>query len=109
MSDAPKANLCRRGVWQREEQSGYVFITYQDWDYYFDEYTDGEPDVGPDGLAYYALYGSVDDVGSASSRSPTCLTEDEAVERAEALVGPINWLSRNPGRPFDTVRRSGGQ
>lgn len=92
MSDAPKANLRRRGTWQRGEQSGYVFITCQDRDYYFDEYTDGEPDVGPDGLAYYALYGSVDDVEFASSRSPTCLTEAEAVERAEVLVGPIKWL-----------------
>jgi hypothetical protein len=94
MSNAPKADLRRRGVWQRGEQSGYVFITSQDWDYYFDEYTDGEPDVGHDGKAYYVLYGSVDDVVSASSRSPTCRTEAEAVERAETLVGPIRWLLR---------------
>lgn len=92
MSNAPKTVLRRRGVWQRGEQSGYVFITSQDWDYYFDEYSEGEPDVGPDGLAYYVLYASTDDIASASSRSPTCLTEAEAVERAEALVGPIKWL-----------------
>lgn len=92
MRDAHKASLRRRGVWQRWEQSGYVFITSQDWDYYYDEYSDDEPTVGPDGLAYYALYASLDNVSSASSRSPTCLTEAEAVDRAEALVGPIKWL-----------------
>lgn len=97
MSDSPKGTLRRSGAWQRGDQSGYVFITCQDWDYYFDEYSDGEPDVGPDGLAYYALFGSVDDVASASSRSPTCLNEAEAIERAEALVGPIKWSSRGDG------------
>lgn len=98
MSGTPKATLRRVGTWQRDDQLGYVFIASQGWDYYFDEYADGEPDVGPDGLAYYALYGSVDDVASASSRSPTCLTEAEAMERAEALVGPIKWAARGERR-----------
>lgn len=93
MSDVPKTVLRRTGVWRREGHSGYVFITCQDWDYYFDEYSEGEPDTGPDGMAYYVLYADVNDVGSASSRSPTCLTEAEAMERAEALVGPIRWLT----------------
>lgn len=94
MSGKSKAMLRRAGTWQRGDQLGYVFITSQDWDYYFDEYSDGQPDLGGDGLAYYAQYGNSDDVDHASSRSPTCLTEDEAVERAEALVGPIKWSRR---------------
>lgn len=98
MSDALEATLRRKGVWQRGERVGYVFLTSQGWDYYVDEYSDGEPQVGPDGIAYYALFGSVGDVTSASSRSPTCLTEAEAMERAERLVGPIEWLSRGAGR-----------
>lgn len=92
MSDSLKVKLCRSGIWQREGLVGYVFITSQDWDYYFDEYTEGEPDLGPDGLAYYALYGSSDDVATATSRSPTCTTEAEAMQRAEELVGLVKWL-----------------
>jgi hypothetical protein len=91
MSNGTTALMRRTGVWQRGIQSGYVFIISQDWDYYYDDYTDGDPDVGPDGLAYYVLYGSDEDIASASSRSPTCQTEFEAIERAEALVGPIKW------------------
>ena len=93
MNDSPKATLCRTGVWQRESLAGYVFITKQDWDYYFDDYTEGEAELGPDGFAYYALYGSSDAVTDATSRSPTCTTEAEAMQRAETLVGPVKWLT----------------
>lgn len=93
MSDASNARLCKSGTWLRQGSTGYVFITCQNWDYYFDEYTDGEPDLGPDGFAYYVLYGDSSDWMAARSRSPTCLTESEAVDRAEALVGPIKWFT----------------
>lgn len=91
MTGAPRVVLKRVGSWSRGAEAGYVFVICQDWDYYHDEYTEGEADLGPDGLAYYALYGNSEDLGSASSRSPTCLTEQEAVARAEALVGPVEW------------------
>lgn len=93
MNQLSKASLCRSGTWQRDDSGGYVFITRQNWDYYFDEYTEGEPDLGPDGLAYYALYGTDDDWMAATSRSPTCPTEADAMRRAELLVGPIKWLA----------------
>lgn len=82
------AKLISRGSWR----GGFVFIIRQSWDFYHDECTKGEPDLGPDGYAYYALYASQDDVTQSQSRSPTCLSEDEAVERAERLTGPITWL-----------------
>ncbi len=84
--------LRKSGTWRRDGGVGYVFITCQDWDYYFDEYTEGEPDLGPDGLAYYALYGDSPDWMASTSRSPTCLTESEAIDRAETLVGPVKWF-----------------
>lgn len=83
--------VLRRGTWQRGERLGYVFITSRSTDYYWDEYTEGPPDVGPDGLAYYALYSWADDVEQALSRSPTCISAAHAGERAERLVGPVSW------------------
>ena len=83
--------VVRCGTWQRGERSGFVFITSRSTDYYWDEYSEGPPDVGPDGLAYYALYSSADDRAQASSRSPTCASAADAMERAERLVGPVSW------------------
>jgi hypothetical protein len=93
MSIEPTIRLCKTGVWRRDGKLGYVFITSQNWDYFFDDYTEGEPDLGPDGSAYYAMYGDSSDWKTATSRSPTCLTEQEAIQRAESLVGPIEWLT----------------
>lgn len=92
MMNTSELKLCKSGTWQRDGQSGYVFITCQNWDYYFDEYTNGTPDIGPDGLAYYALFGTEDDWQAATSRSATCLTEADAIRNAEVLVGPIHWI-----------------
>lgn len=91
-SEDRRGQTLRRGVWRRAGSDGFVFIVRQSWDFYHDEYTEGEPDLGPDGYAYYALFASQDDVNQSQSRSPTCLTESEAVERAERLSGPITWL-----------------
>lgn len=91
MNGTSNIDLRREGTWLRDERIGYVFIISQNWDHYYDEYTEGEPDLGADGRAYYALYGDSSDWRSSNSRSPTCLTEDEAIKRAEALVGPIIW------------------
>jgi len=91
MSVRPTAKLCRAGTWVSGGSVRYAFVTCQAWDYYFDEYTEGEADLGPDGLAYYALFGDGPDWQLATSRSPTCLTESEAAARAEALVGPVQW------------------
>lgn len=91
MSDAQPVRVCRYGTWIQENQTKFAFITAQSWDYYHDEYSEGDPDIGPDGYAYYALYGDCLDLDQVRSRSPTCLSEAEAVSRAESLVGPINW------------------
>lgn len=91
MNRSLSGKLCKSGTWLRDGATGYVFIVCQDWDYYFDEYTEGEPDLGPDGLAYYAIYGNSSDWQAAGTRSPTCVSESEAISRAESLVGPIRW------------------
>ena len=91
MTDIPSVIVCRLGRWRRGEQYRFVFITSESRDYFHDEYVEGEPDLGSDGRAYYARYSDSPELESATSRSPTCLTEVEAVERAEQLVGPIEW------------------
>ena len=83
--------LHRCGTWRQSERSGYVFITSRKSDYYWDEYSEEPPDVGPDGLAYYALYGTSDDPALASSRSPTSASVADAMEIAARFVGPISW------------------
>jgi hypothetical protein len=91
MTDASKVTLLKKGTWQRAGQRGRVFIIRQDWDYYFDEYSAGEPDLDSEGFAYYAVYGLGDALDETTSRSPTCTTEAEAMDRAVALAGPIQW------------------
>ena len=91
MIDTAKAVVLRSGTWQRAGQRGRVFVTRQNWDYYYDEYSAGEPDLDSQGFAYYSLYGLGASLDEATSRSPTCKTEAEAVRRADVLVGPIQW------------------
>lgn len=91
MTDISSVIVCRVGRWRRGEQYGFVFVTSESRDCFHDEYVEWGPDLGSDGRAYYARYADFPELELATSRSPTCLTELEAVQRAERLVGPIEW------------------
>jgi hypothetical protein len=91
MTEDRKVAIVKRGTWRRDDREGHVFVIRQNWDHYHDGYMEGDPDLGPDGFAYYALFGIDESLEAATSRSPTCLTESEAVARAERLIGPVEW------------------
>lgn len=93
MTTKPEANVTKKGTWHTSEKGiGYIWIVCQNWDYYHEEFYDEGPDLNQQGLAYYALYGLNPELEKHSSRSPTCLSEDEAISRARELLGEIQWL-----------------
>ena len=97
-SSSRRTEVIRAGRWTREGNSGHVWIVRQNWDYYHEAFFDEGPDLGEDGFAYYALYGVEPELSEHMTRSPTCLSEGEAVERANALVGNIEWLDIESSR-----------
>ena len=91
-NDPGKFDVLRRGRWVTGEAHGYVWIVRQDWDYYHEEFYDEGPDLNDEGWAYYALYGTVSDIGRHSSRTHTCLSEAEAIEKAESSFESVEWV-----------------
>ena len=85
--------IIREGRWATGDARGYVWVIRQDWDYYHEDFYDEGPDLSDDGWAYYALYGTDAKMKNHSSRSQTCFSETEAVERAEAAFESITWNS----------------
>ena len=84
-------SVIRRGRWSTDGASGFVWIVRQTWDYYHEEFYDDGPDLNEEGLAYYALFGVVEDIAQHLSRSRSCLSEDEVVRVAEQTVTSIVW------------------
>ncbi len=83
--------IARKGRWRSHGRTGYVWIIRQDWDYYHEEFYDEPPDLNEEGYAFYALYGTRADVAECESRSETCLSEAEAITKAEAMFEAIDW------------------
>jgi hypothetical protein len=84
--------VLRHGCWSSGEGQGHVWIIRQDWDFYYEEFYADGPDLNEQGWAYYALYGIESDVDRHTSRSQTCLSESEAVERAESAFDYVEWF-----------------
>jgi hypothetical protein len=76
-----------------------VWVVRQDWDYYHEDFYDEGPDLGPDGWAYYALFGTTAEVSDHSSRSPTCLSEAEAMQKADGAVPSLVWQDNGSDGP----------
>lgn len=91
MKAGGRLEVLRRGRWSSAGSLGYVWIIRQDWDYYHEDFHDEGPDLSKEGWAYYALYGTDPDIAQHSSRSPTCLSESEAIKRAEAALVLLKW------------------
>jgi len=85
--------IVRVGRWNNAERNGHVWIIRQDWDYFHEDFHDEGPDLNNEGFAYYVLYGAGPQLSEHTTRSPTCLSEAEAVKRAEALLGNVEWLN----------------
>jgi hypothetical protein len=85
--------IVRHGRWKNADRNGHVWIIRQDWDYFHEDFYEEGPDLNDEGFAYYAVYGTVPEISEHASRSATCLSEAEAVERAEALLGEVEWLN----------------
>lgn len=92
MTSDKQVQIIRHGRWKNSARNGHVWIIRQDWDYFHEDFYDEGPDLNDEGLAYYVLYGTVPQISEHTSRSPTCLSETEAVERAEALLSEVEWL-----------------
>lgn len=92
MTERTSFEIVRAGRWKREGGAGYVWIIRQDWDYYHEDFYRDGPDLNGEGHAYYVLYGDGPDVGQHNSRSPTCLSESDAVLRAESALRQVEWL-----------------
>jgi hypothetical protein len=91
MTDAGKFEVLRHGRWSSGDTHGHVWIIRQDWDYYHEQFYDEGPDLNEEGWAYYAVYGMEPDIAKHSSRTPTCLSDREAVEKAEASFESVEW------------------
>jgi hypothetical protein len=88
-----KLEILRHGRWSSGQSKGHVWIVRQGWDYYHEDFYDEGPDLNDQGWAYYALYGSEPEIGQHTSRSQTCFSEAEAVQRAESAFDSIAWDS----------------
>lgn len=89
-----RVEVLRRGSWKYGETTAYVWIIRQDWDFYFEEFYEGGPDVDSDGWASYAIYSVGNDRLTATSRSRTCLSRQEAFAVAETVLPEVEWLSQ---------------
>lgn len=88
---SPAVEVLKCGRWSSGYSAGYVWIVRQSRDYYHEEFYEEGPDLDADGWAYYALYGSAPALSEHSSRSRTCLSEQEAVAVAEGVLGSVEW------------------
>lgn len=91
MSEPVRVEVLRHGRWRSGDLSGHVWIVRQDWDYFHEDFFEDGPDLGADGWAYYALYGTENSIEAHSSRSQTCLSADEAVKEAESKLAELWW------------------
>jgi hypothetical protein len=91
MSSNRKFEVLRKGRWVSGGVRGYVWIVRQDWDYFHEDFYDEGPDLSMEGWAYYALYGQTSLIEQHSSRSPTCLSEVEAADKAERSFDSLEW------------------
>jgi hypothetical protein len=95
MNSTRQVETIRVGRWASDGAQGYVWVVRQNWDYYHEEFYDEGPDLGPDGWAYYAVFGTKARMEEHSSRSPTCLSEAEAIQRAEGAASVV-WEESDP-------------
>lgn len=87
----PTVEILRSGRWTTGEAHGFVWLVRQDYDYYYDDLTEGEPDLGPDGWAYYLLYGHSMSLDQHDARSRTFASEAEALKHAREAFEDLRW------------------
>lgn len=89
-----KPEILRQGTWFYGEQRQNVWLVRQDWDFYEEEFHEGGPDLGPDGFAYYLLYGLAAEFDPGLGRSRTFLSEEDALAQAPTLLSGVVWAGQ---------------
>lgn len=81
----------KTGIWFYDSVAQKVFIIKQNWDFFFEDGNDKNPDLNDAGEAHYVIWGGFQDILYAN-RSRTCLSLEEACSHADNLLsGRIDW------------------
>ena len=84
--------IVKRGYWFFEDRSlRTIQVIKQNWDFYYKEGSDGEPQLNEEGEAFYVLY-DTDEEGGYARRSRTCLSLEEVLQLAREEAGDsLRW------------------